>query len=468
MKTPFLFRKEVGFFVFSMKGRNYLGFEIKISQNHPKIGGGMAFKKLFVGVFAVAFISMAVDGIAAESGEDLILELKRLIEKQQEQIDAQQKQIEVLVKEVQELKTTKTAKAPDHEVAEKEMPKDLVRSRGDKVSVKIYGQVNRGVLYVNDGENKEFFHVDNDNSSTRIGLLGSAKLNDDFSVGTKIEVQFESNSTANVSQDNKSGVGPNNFTERHLDLFFKSETFGKLSLGQGDTASNGTSEVDLSGTSVIGYAGVGDMAGGMKFFDQNTNALSDVTVGGGFLSDMDGLSRRDRVRYDTPAFAGFTVSGSATEREQQDVALRYSGKFPWFKLAGAAAYANTDKSSSIENQYNGSVSVLFDNGLNVTLAGGQRAMLASNREEPLFYYAKLGYKADFFAIGTTALALDYGRYDNLEQNDDTGDTFALLAVQNLTQLGTELYIGYRLYRLERPGTDFDEINAVLTGARIKF
>ncbi len=427
----------------------------------------MAFKKIIVGVFAISVISMAVDGIAAESGEGLILELKRLIEKQQEQIDAQQKQIEVLVREIKELKTTKPVKAPDHEVTEKGMPKDLVRSRGDKVSAKIYGQVNRGVLYVNDGENKEFIHVDNDNSSTRLGLSGSAKLNDDFSVGTKIEVQFESNSTASVSQDNKSGVGPNSFTERHLDLFLNSKTFGKLSLGQGDTASNGSSEVDLSGTSVIGYSGVDFFAGGMKFFDQNTNALSNVTIGGVF-SNMDGLSRRDRVRYDTPALAGFTLSGSVTEREQQDIVLRYSGKFPWFKLAGAVAYANTDASASTENQYNGSVSVLLNNGFNITLAGGQREMIASNREEPLFYYAKLGYKADFFAIGTTALALDYGRFNDIAQNDDEADTFSLLAVQNLTKLGTELYIGYRLYRLERPGSDFDEINAVLTGARIKF
>ena len=137
-------------------------------------------------------------------------------------------------------------------------------------------------------------------------------------------------------------------------------------------------------------------------------------------------------------------------------------------MAGAVAYVNTDESAIIENQYNGSVSVLFDNGLNVTLAGGQREMIASNREESLFYYAKLGYKADFFAIGTTALALDYGRFNDLAQNDDEADTFALMAVQNLTKLGTELYIGFRLYDLERPGSDFDEINAVLTGARIKF
>ena len=307
----------------------------------------MAFKKLIISIFIMGAFFLASDAFAAESSESLIIELKRLVDKQQEQINAQQKQIDVLVKQIEALKGTKAAKVPAPKTADKETPKNLVRSIGDKVSVKLYGQVNRGILYVDDGENSELMHVDNDNSSTRIGLSGSAKLNDDFSVGTKIEVQFESNSTVAVNQNNASGVGPNNFTERHLDLFFKSKTFGKLSLGQGDTASNGSSEVDLSGTSVAGYSAVGGLAGGMLFFDQNPGALSNVRSGRAF-SNMDGLSRRDRIRYDTPAFAGFTLSGSVVEGERQDLALRYSGKFPWFKLAAAAAYVNMDASSTTD------------------------------------------------------------------------------------------------------------------------
>jgi len=44
-----------------------------------------------------------------------------------------------------------------------------------------------------------------------------------------------------------SEAGPNNFTERKLEIYFDSKRLGRLWLGQGDTASNGTSEVDLSG-----------------------------------------------------------------------------------------------------------------------------------------------------------------------------------------------------------------------------
>jgi hypothetical protein len=41
-------------------------------------------------------------------------------------------------------------------------------------------------------------------------------------------------------------------------------------------------------------------------------------------------------------------------------------------------------------------------------------------------------------------------------------------VQNLDPVATELYFGYRHFDLSRDGADFDPINAVLTGARVKF
>jgi hypothetical protein len=41
-------------------------------------------------------------------------------------------------------------------------------------------------------------------------------------------------------------------------------------------------------------------------------------------------------------------------------------------------------------------------------------------------------------------------------------------VQNIDSWGTELYAGYRNYQLERESVDFEDINAVLAGARVKF
>ncbi len=64
------------------------------------------------------------------------------------------------------------------------------------VKLTVSGQVNRGLLYVDNGDQDDLFHVDNDNSSTRVRFVGTGALTEDITVGSQIEVQFESNSTA--------------------------------------------------------------------------------------------------------------------------------------------------------------------------------------------------------------------------------------------------------------------------------
>jgi hypothetical protein len=318
---------------------------------------------------------------------------------------------------------------------------------------------------VDDGNDSDFYHVDNDNSSTRLGIKAKSKTGGDLEVGAWFEVQYESNSSATVSQTNNS-TGPDNFTQRHLDFFLESKTFGKLSIGQGNTASNETSEVDLSGTSLIGYSDFDTVGGGIFFFDRTANSLSTTTVGSVF-NNMDGLSRKDRLRYDTPEFYGFVLAGSAVENNAEDMALRYKRKFPGFKLAGAIAYANPG-SNTVDNQLNGSLSILMDAGFNATFAAGNQYMRSSGRDDANFYYAKLGFVRKYFDIGPTALSVDYGRHNDVAQNDDKADGLGFQFVQNLTDWRTELYLGYRNFSLDRKGRDFEDINAVLGGGRIKF
>lgn len=389
---------------------------------------------------------------APAADEATIKELKKMIEMQQKQID-------MLKQKVDEL--GKTAVAPEA------VPQQVVKSGNKTASVKLYGQVDRGVLVSDDGNDTDTYFVDNDNSSTRIGLLGKADVSDDLLVGTKFEVQFESNSSSAVNQNDKRNVGPNNFTERHFDFYIQSKTLGKLSVGQGDTASNGTSEVDLSGTSLVGYSSISDMAGGILFYDDDTDTLSGTDVGDAF-SNMDGLSRDDRVRYDTPTFAGFYASTSFIADDAIDVALRYSGKFNGFKLAAALAYAWPDDARSFDDQFNGSVSMLLDCGFSATFAAGGRNYDGSDRDDPYFYYGKLGYQWKPFSVGLTAVSFDYGSYDDINADDDDADTFGIQFVQKVTDWSSEFYMGYRWHKLDRDGTDYDNVSALLTGARFKF
>lgn len=409
-------------------------------------------------------VLMWSNGALAQSADtETTQKMQRLIEQQQVQLDAQEKAIEDLKNQLRNLSKA----APQKPTPTEKLPtlQDMIKPGSDKVGVQIYGQVNRGVLYVDDGNDSEFYHVDNDNSSTRLGINAKSKTGGDLEVGAKFEVQFESNSSSEVSQTALS-AGTDNFTKRHLDLFFESKRFGKLSMGQGDTASNGTSEVDLSGTSLIGYSDVETVAGGMFFFDATANSLSTTTVGKVF-NNMDGLSRKDRLRYDTPSFYGFVLSASAVEEKAEDIALRYNKTFPGFKLSAATAYANIDD-TTVDDQLNGSVSVLLNSGLNATIAAGSQNMQASGRDDPTFYYAKLGYKWKHFDIGPTAVSFDYGTHNDVAQNDDEADTFGLQFVQELTNWRTELYLGYRYFELEKKGKDFEDINVFFGGARIRF
>ncbi|MFC1816428.1 hypothetical protein ACFL0M_10935 [Thermodesulfobacteriota bacterium] len=229
-------------------------------------------KCLFFFRILLVFI-FTVPGLAfGDSDSETLIRLERLIKQQQAQIDTQAKAIENLKNQIKMLPRQaeqKPVSAQASATAEK-----VVKSSSDKVNVQLYGQVNRGVLYTNDGNDDYFYHVDNDNSSTRIGILGKSNVSSDISVGTKIEVEFQSNPGNEVDQNNQNGVGANNFKKRHFDLYFQSKRFGKLSFGFGDTASNSTSEVDLSGTAVIGYSAAQDMAGGQLFYDSGTASLS--------------------------------------------------------------------------------------------------------------------------------------------------------------------------------------------------
>lgn len=423
-----------------------------LSRNADPAGHGDIIKNTLIAGVSVLALQMTVFSVAAAD--------------ESARLDALQNQIDSLQEELERVRDKVDSEAAA-KVDERILGPREMQSGMDQVRLTISGQVNRGILLTDDGEDTEAFFVDNDNSSTRIRLLGDARLNDDITAGTVIEVQFESNSTADVSQDNQRNAGPNNFTERKLELFFDSETYGRIWLGQGDTASNGTSEQDLSGIAVVGYSGISDLAGGIQFVDGDGN-LSGVTIGDTF-NNFDGLSRDDRVRYDTPSFHGAKLSGSVVADDRWDLAATYSRKLLGeHDFQAAVAYADAD---SDFDQVNGSASVLLGGpvpGINLTVAAGQRDFDEGGRNNGNFVYGKVGYLFEPFTIGSTAVAIDYYYGEDVDTDGDESTSIGLLAVQNVDPIGTELYAGYRNYDLDRDGENFDDVNALLVGARVKF
>ena len=333
---------------------------------------------------------------------------------------------------------------------------------------KISGQLNRAVLWGDNGNDSDTKFVDNDNSSTRFRFTGSNQFDENWKVGFKWENQMESNSTADTRIDigENGDVDDINFTERHMDVYIEHKKFGRLSLGQGDTASNGTSEVDLSGTTVVNYSAIEDMNGGFNFRDDDDNVITSI---GSAFSNYDGFSRRDRIRYDTPKFGPVFFSGSYMNGQIWDIAGRFAYQWDGVgKLAAAGHWTGADNQRDPYKQYSGSASFLFDFGLNFTAAGGGRYDWAARDDDPYNLYGKLGWK-----LTKWAFSVDYTYSENVDADDDEAQSIGVAAVFNPWK-SVELYGSYRWNDLDRdrdqrPDTgDAEDIHSVMIGTRVKF
>jgi predicted porin len=435
---------------------------------------------LAVGILGLGFLAMpafAQDAAKVQELQRVIEAQQKQMEAQQKQLDAQrqllqdlQKQMESLVKDAdtEEVPVAAEKPAAKPEVASTKAPppvdKVVTSGGGKRVKLAISGQVNRAVNIVDDGKNTEAYYVDNDNSESRVRFVGTAKATDDLTIGSRIELTIAPNKAGEVDQNNQETN--NVFDQRWSEVSLDSKRFGKLSLGKGATASYTSAAVDLSRTGVIAYATISDTAGGMLFRQTSDDTLTDVRVVEAF-NNFDGLNRRNRVRYDTPTFYGFHLATSAVSDQRYDASLWWGGQGYGFKAAGAAAFAYPNENDT-DFQYDGSFSLLHeDTGLNLTLSAG--LLESDNQSDAGNIYGKVGWLTRFFSFGETAFGLDYTRTQNQPTENDDGYSVGAAAVQFFEEYGTDIYLLYRLYSLDRDvEPDVHDISMVSIGARVKF
>jgi phage shock protein A len=425
---------------------------------------------LFVALWLVSQVFFA-NTVAAEEetvDSETLERLERLIREQQKQLESLQEQVNQLKKTATEAQTeAKEAKSVAEEVKTTVVApvKKGVTSGQERVKLAISGQVNRAVNLADDGKNTKAYYVDNDASNSRVRFVGIAKATDDLTLGTKIEVAIAPNESSDVSQGNEESG--DFFDQRWAEISLDSKSFGKLSLGKGDTASDNSAEVDLSKTDIIQYSSIADPAGGLLFRQKNgDDTLTTVSVSDAF-NNLDGLSRKSRLRYDTPTFSGFHLVTSLVSDQRYDASLWWGGQGYGFKGAGAVgvAYPNDDDT---DLQYDGSFSLLHeDTGLNFTFSFGLQER--DNQGDASNFYTKAGWLTRFFSFGETAFGVDYTRSVNLPTGRDDGHSVGVAAVQQFEDYGTELYMQYRFYTLDRDADpNVQDINVGTIGARVKF
>jgi len=329
------------------------------------------------------------------------------------------------------------------------------------MEAEVSGQVNMLGMYASDGNDSSLMFGDNDNSSSRVRIKAKEDF-DNITVGATMEIEGEVNSTSEMTIPQHDD-GSFEWKVRKMEGFFKGG-FGMVSLGQGNGASNGTSEVDFSGTAVITYSAINATAKSMSWVDSAGNPIAEV---GDTRSNYDGLGRNQRLRYDTPSFAGVSFAASMTNGSAYELAARYAADV-YGKLAAAIGYVDTqdrekDGTKLDFTQWSGSASWLLPNGLNFTAAVAQRNNGDNGKQDSLNYYGKLGYKWSIHAI-----SVEYGATMDKDQEGDTSSNIGIGYVVKPWKK-VELYAAARQYTLDREGISSpDPIQQIMAGTRIQF
>lgn len=411
--------------------------------------------------------NISFDELELKKLKDIITRQQEEIKRQAEQLKQQSELLNRLQRQIEEMQragqsrqeqkpSTVTNAFPDRQI---------VTTISDKYKVILSGQINRAVNIVKDGDATDVYHVDNNASNSRLRLIGIAKIDDDISLGARIEFAVAPDVSTQVSQLNRStGTW---FDQRWTEISLTSKTYGKLSIGKGDTSSNTTAEMDLSMTDVVQYATLSDIAGGM-FFRQKAypNGLTSIKISDVFNS-RDGLSRQSRLRYDTPEFYGFTLSGSIVSNQRYDLAIFYNNEGEMFKTLSAFAISDPNLTDS-GIQYDGSISILHkDSGLNLTLSGGilKRRYLKDAQN----LYLKLGWITNIMKYGHTAFGVDYTYSGNLPLSEDRGYSVSAAVVQNFKNINADLYLQYRIHSLNlKSSPPVSDVNVGTFGMRVRF
>ena len=314
--------------------------------------------------------------------------------------------------------------------------------------------------------------------------------------------------------------------------------WGKLSLGHGNTASYTTVGKDLSGTAdTIGYySGPYAMAGGVYFHEKGSTSQvavdsAAVTAGNAYTSDprvvnvfnpYDGLSRKDRIRYDSPSFCGFSLSGSissgepdnttagynlapngsnsgvAGRRYGSDIGLSYNDVLgDEVQLVGGVSLYKVSKGDNDKalKVWDASIAALhLDTGLNIALnhakktaadqittplalpagTGGNAVFNGGTiTKKPTFSRVQLGLIADLNCYGSTNFVVDYAQSKNSYVDSDKGKSYGAGVVQNLKKVNSQLYVGVRNMKYSNTSSTtvlngYDKIFAAMAGIKINF
>jgi predicted porin len=386
-----------------------------------------------------------------------------------------------------------------------ELEATTARKGNRKVSLEIYGQINQSVLFWDDGFEDNAYVVTNDNSRTRFGFRGKAKIDSDWEAGYRLEIGVRTANSKRFTQNNP--IGDDNPFDVGLDTrdaywYVKSKTYGAVSLGTQAAASDAITESNLTQTKDFAkYSDVEDTGLGLLLrstgggLSNTGNATAPGITYRRLLIDSgdqpgEGDRRQNAVKYETPTYAGFTASASWGGDDYWDLALRYAGEFSGFKVAAGIGFLQITDGPETKHEcqsrgggipkdekcqhFGGSASVVHEaTGIFVNAGAGivtddvlnTTARFAGTNadDEASFWAIQAGIEKKWLPLGKTTVYGEYYDYDGgaINRGVNAGDpinvpgfgassiwstglqVYGLGIAQGLDNAATVLYLSYR-------------------------
>ncbi len=235
-----------------------------------------------------------------------------------------------------------------------ELEATTARKGNRKVSLTVSGWVNENVMWWDDGHESNAYVGTNPVEQSRVRFVGEAKIVNDWSAGYTLEIGVWGANASRWNQDSPDGsTGANSLVVRKSSWFIKSNTYGKVSVGQDSTATyHLLDDADTTLTRNF-YDAEGAPDYIQNFFLRQKNGArvgNNLTWGNilrGFNNSTPGDDgRRNIVRYDTPTVAGFSIAAAWGEDDIWDMALIYKNTFGDFNFNARAGYGQSTDGAS--------------------------------------------------------------------------------------------------------------------------
>ena len=433
--------------------------------------------------------ALAQNNVQMEELQRKLEEQQRTMEQQRQMLEQQQRMVDALHAEMQRLKQASVQSSQQAEEAQKvaaevaeqaqakrQFAKDVqvktfgvplltpVDTKDDpRFKLTVSGQVNRQIYYGIDGNTEKLYFTDSDNLPTLLNVTAETKVNDDLNLGAVIEASYQDNRPLRVNQNNeRSGF---DFSSRKAEIVLDSKRFGKLSAGKGFASSFTLNETDLSGTQPASLLSVGNLAGGLLFYSNDLNDYTNVSVSDVFV-DIEQASLVNRLRYDSPRYHGFQISGSAGANQRSDVTLRWKQAIGDFQFSSASSYQRNSLGGLTDWRVDGILGTLHKpTGLNLAV-GAQYSEVKEDGHHFKGFVVKAGWRKRLLGFGETRFSTDLTRTWDVSSRDENATSVGAFVVQDVDDWAMQFYGGYRYFNLDRDNfVDLDSIHVPVVGAR---